>query len=76
MTGETDLDRILATLSVSQRPGLFTVISVEEIDDPHGIHGVIAEDEGMAIVLTVDAAEERGWEIEFEAAWLTLDVHR
>lgn len=29
----------------------------------------------MAIVLTVEAAESRGWFVEFEAAWLTLDVH-
>lgn len=75
MTGETNLAEILSTITVSQRPGIYTVTTVDEIDDASGIHGVIAEDEGMAVVLTVEAAESRGWDVEFEAAWLTIDVH-
>jgi hypothetical protein len=75
VTGETNLDQILATITVSQRPGVYTVTTVDEIDDATGVHGVIAEDEGMAVVLTVEAAYDRGWDVEFEAAWLTIDIH-
>ena len=33
------------------------------------------EDEGVTVVATRAAAERNGWAFDFEAAWLTLDVH-
>ncbi|MFV0259956.1 MAG: ACT domain-containing protein [Acidimicrobiales bacterium] len=75
MTGEANINRILEALSVTHRSGRFTVHCVPELTDADGIHAVVAEREGMAVVVTVEAARRRGWPVEFEAAWLTIEVH-
>jgi len=76
MAGETDLQAMLAGLTVSRRPGTFTVATVDgAVPLGDGVHAVLAENEGTTVVATVGAAAERGWTVEFRAAWLTLDVH-
>lgn len=76
MAGETDLPSILARLTVSRRPGTFTVATVDgPVELGPGVHAVLAEAEGTTVVATVDVAAERGWTVDFRAAWLTLDVH-
>lgn len=76
MTGETDLAKILATLTVSRRPDPVTMVS---IDTPlplgDGIEAVLTEAEGTTVVTTLDEAERRGWPTDFKAAWLTIEVH-
>lgn len=76
MTGHIHLDEILAGLTVTRRPGTFGFVRHREpveVDD--GIHGLVREAEGITVVTTIDVARSRGWEWEFEAAWLTLEVH-
>lgn len=76
MVGETDLDEMLATLTVTRRDGTYVFVTVEEpppLGD--GVDAVLTEAEGVTVVATVAAAERRGWTFDFEAAWLTLDVH-
>lgn len=79
MVGETDLGRMLATLTVRRRPGSYAVVSIGQASEPptvgEGIDAVLVEEEGITVVCTVEVARGNGWPIEFEAAWLTLEVH-
>ena len=74
--GETDLNVILQELSVVTRPGRFAVVAVEEpptLGD--GVEAMVAEADRITVVATMERAERSGWQVDFEAAWLTLDVH-
>ena len=76
MAGMTDLDEMLRTLTVSVRPERYTFVSVaDDVDLGDGVAAVLTEAEGTTVVTTVARAEAEGWPVEFEAAWLTLDVH-
>ena len=76
MAGLTDLDEMLASLSVERRAGVFTVVAADEpVVLDHDVQALVVEDEGTTAVVEVAAARRRGWEVEFEAAWLTLTVH-
>lgn len=76
MAGETDLVVILENLTVATRPGTF---AVTRADGPvalgDGVAALIGEPEGVTVVAERDVAQARGWDVAFEAAWLTLDVH-
>ena len=39
-----------------------------------GVEALLVEDEGVTAISTVARASAEGWDYEFEAAWLTLDV--
>ena len=81
MPGATDLEEMLAHLTISRRPGTFVFATVDAaaieagtmLGD--GIEALITEAEGTTIIATVEAARARGLTFDFEAAWLTLDVH-
>ena len=76
MQGETDLAVMLRDLSVSVRPGRFTVVQAAgAVALGNGVEAVLREEEGTTVVATVEAAERLGCEVGFVAAWLTLDVH-
>jgi hypothetical protein len=79
MSGETNLELMLASLTVTRRPLTYTVVSVEAAEEPPAIGGgvaaVLVEREGVTVVCSVEAAERNGWPVDFEATWLTLDVH-
>lgn len=77
MSGETDLGRILGSLAVRQREGVFVFATI-----PHGeplpdvaIAAMVSESEGTSVVIALEAAEEADLPYEFEAAWLTLVNH-
>jgi uncharacterized protein len=78
MPAETDLDRLLATLTVERRPGEFTFVTGERsvltaaLVDAAQV--TVVEAEGTSLVVSVDAAEAAGAAIEFRGAWLTLTV--
>ena len=74
MSGETDLDKMLATLDVERRPGRFAFVSGDHPGLRAAAVAMIEEAEGMTLVVPVDAARAAGIDIEFEAAWLTLTV--
>ncbi len=76
MDGETDLQIILANLTVSRRPGTFVVANVgEPVAIGDGVEAVLAESEGVTVVAAKDVADRNGWEYGFEAHWLTINVH-
>lgn len=78
MAGMTDLDEMLRTLTVSVRAERYTFVGVPAAAAPvlgDGVAAVLTEDEGVTVVVTTDRAAREGWTIDFEAAWLTLDVH-
>ncbi len=71
-----DLAKLLRTLTVSQRPGTFCIATVPpttRLGD--GVEALMVEDEGVTAVATIERAQTEGWDHEFEAAWLTLDVY-
>ncbi|MEZ5381193.1 MAG: ACT domain-containing protein [Microthrixaceae bacterium] len=75
MPGQTDLEAMLATLSVERRPGRFTLVHLDEpVGVGNGVHAVIVEAEGTTAVASVEAAVRRGWSVGFDGAWLTLQV--
>lgn len=72
----TDLEEMLRTLTVSVRPDRYTFLSVDAVPSlGDGIAAVLTEAEGTTVVATVERAEAEGWPVDFQAAWLTLDVH-
>lgn len=82
MAAETDLAVMLASISVTRRPGTWTFITVSDPAEVaqllvagDRVDALIREDEGMTAVVTTELAAERGHPVAFEAAWLTLDVH-
>lgn len=67
---------MLASLTVTRRPGIFTFVTIEEpVDLTAEIHAVVQESEGVTLIVTTDTALARGWEVSLQAAWLTLEVH-
>ena len=74
--GELDLAKMLATLTVERRPEIVTMVSVDQpVELGNGIYVVLAEAEGTTVVATLAEAERRGWATDFQAAWLTIQVH-
>ena len=74
--GETDLDKMMATLRVERRPGVFTYATVRT-PAPEllaAAHGVVTEGDLTTLVLPVEAAERAGLPVELEMAWLSLTV--
>jgi len=74
--GETDLDKMLATLRVERRPGVFTYATVRA-PAPEllaAAHGVVTEGDLTTLVLPVEAAERASLPVELEMAWLSLTV--
>lgn len=76
MTGETNLDVMLASLTVLRRNGQYVVTTLA--DRPsfgEGVEAIIRESEGFTVVCSRALADEQGWAYEYVAAWLTLEVH-
>lgn len=75
--GETDLAKMLASLDVVRRPGVFTFV---EVDEPTAemiavAHALVVEDESTTVVLSVESAARFGLPILVEMAWLSLTVN-
>jgi hypothetical protein len=72
--GEHDLQRMLASLDVEQRPGLFTFASGDYPALRSRAHATINENEGPTYIVTVDDAISAGAPVDFVGVWLTLSV--
>ncbi|WP_237045375.1 ACT domain-containing protein [Aquipseudomonas alcaligenes] len=77
MTGETNLSRLLASLSPRLNPGRFVFCSVPQ---PTVVHvaaalGSFREAEGTTLILAREEAERLGLTYDYLAAWITLEVH-
>jgi len=77
MSGERDLDRLLASLNVTARAGEFAFVARPAADPALAAMALamVAEDEGITYVLPCEVADARGLPYDFRAAWLTLGVH-
>ena len=74
MSGELDLQRMLATIAVDRRPGSFCfVTNADDLAD--SAVATVHEAEGLTAVVPVEVVRDRGDEPDFEASWLTLRVH-
>ena len=68
--GETDLDKMLASLQVERRPGVFTYVAVA-VPTPEllaAAHGIVNEAESTTLILPVEAAELAGLRVDIELA--------
>ena len=77
MTGETNLSRLLASLSPRLNPGRFVFCSVPQ---PTVVQVAAALDsfreaEGTTLILAREEAERLGLTYDYLAAWITLEVH-
>ncbi len=74
--GATDVEAMLASLSVIRRPGEYTVSTLATAPAAgEGVEVILAEAEGWTVVAERAVADARGWPYGFVAAWLTLEVH-
>jgi hypothetical protein len=75
--GETDLAKMLGTLAVSRRPGVFVFVAVG-VPTPGllaAAHAMVTEGELTTLVVPIDVAERSGLTVTTPMAWLTLTVH-
>ncbi len=79
MSGETDLAKMLQSISVTKRTDDYVVVALSPTDDVptlgNGVAAVIDEREGPTVISTIKRAAHEGWPHDFVAAWLTIDVH-
>jgi len=82
--GETDLTKILDSLTVGRRAEVYHVVTVSGADAAglrigSGIEALIREPmafgETVTVVCDTETVERRGWTSVFAAAWLTIEVH-
>jgi hypothetical protein len=74
--GETDLAKMLATLAVERRPGVFTYAAVEAPgpDLLAAADATVVEKNTTTLVMSIEAARRAGLAVDLEMAWLTLAV--
>jgi len=77
MTGETDLDRLLAGMRPDLRPGTYVFAAVGDGAVPAGVSPVMSfrEAEGTTLILTEAEAARAGLPAAFPCRWITLAVH-
>ena len=77
MTGETNLSRLLASLSPRLNPGRFVFCSVPQptVVQVAAALGSFREAEGTTLILAREEAERLGLAYDYLAAWITLEVH-
>ncbi|MEM9524355.1 MAG: ACT domain-containing protein [Pseudomonadota bacterium] len=77
MTGETDLEILLQSLSAELTEDVFVFATLPDGAMPRGIHPrmMFQETEGTTIVLTRQEATERDITFEFPCRMITLNIH-
>jgi hypothetical protein len=76
MAGESDLAKLLASLSPELMPGEFVMASVDaERAASLPAHAVIRESEGVTVILAREDADAAHLDYDFVARWITLTVH-
>ena len=69
-----DLDALLASLRVTRRVGVFTIVELEHLPRNINAEAFVKEREGTSHVLGWADALALGLRPQFRAAWLTLEV--
>lgn len=77
MSGETNLERLLASASPRHNPGRYVFCTTNTLPEQLATHAVVVvrEQEGITLVLPEDIARESGFPCNYVAAWITLEVH-
>jgi hypothetical protein len=73
----SDLARLLATLAPQRRPGVWAWCTLPDAAALGDVRpaAMLAEDEGLSVVVAEEDALRRGWTVAFRSAWITLRVH-
>lgn len=77
MSGETDLARLLHSMTPQLNPGEYVFCCVPADHDCSALQPIacMREREGLSLVLTREAADAHGLRYDYVAAWITLEVH-
>ena len=77
MTGETNLERLLATMEPSLNKGDYVFCSLpgDTAIDTNYLIGSFREDEGLTVILHQTYADQLQLTYSFVATWITLTVH-
>lgn len=76
-TGETNLARILETLSPKLQPGsyVFCRASADLLTTDPGVICTFKEEEGTSLIVTKELADRHRLEYSVVMSWITLTVH-
>lgn len=77
MSGELDLEKLMATMSAELHEGVFVFATVKNGQMPTGIapRMMFQENEGTTLILLKSEAEAAGLSFEFPSRMITLNVH-
>ncbi|MDH0099578.1 ACT domain-containing protein [Ectopseudomonas hydrolytica] len=77
MAGETDLSRLLQSMTPQLNPGQYVFCCVAADLDCSALHPIasLREAEGLSLVLPREVADAHGLRYDYVAAWITLQVH-
>ncbi|WP_395505045.1 ACT domain-containing protein [Ectopseudomonas hydrolytica] len=77
MSGETNLARLLQSMTPHLNPGQYVFCCVPAEHEYSALQPVasLGEAEGLSLVLSRDVADAHGLSYNYVAAWITLQVH-
>lgn len=77
MSGETNLDVLLKSMSAELIDGIFVFATIPADQTPEGLNPrmMFQEAEGTTLILLKSEAEEIGIEYEFPSRMITLNIH-
>lgn len=77
MSGETNLARLLQSMTPRLNPGQYVFCCVPTEHDCSGLQPIasLRETEGLSLVLPREVADAHGLHYDYVAAWITLEVH-
>lgn len=77
MSGETNLARLLQSMTPRLNPGQYVFCCVPTEHDCSGLQPIasLRETEGLSLVLPREVADAHGLHYYYVAAWITLEVH-
>ena len=78
MTGETDLKKLLATMTPELLPGVYVFVTLApSAGRPEGLDSMMTfrEREGVTLIVTEDAARAAGLTASFPCRMITLNIH-
>ncbi|MBL0952294.1 MAG: ACT domain-containing protein [Pseudomonas sp.] len=77
MSGETNLARLLQSMTPQLNPGQYVFCCVPAEYDCNGLQPIasLRESEGLSLVLPREVADAYNLSYDYVAAWITLEVH-
>ncbi|MDG1530340.1 MAG: ACT domain-containing protein [Paracoccaceae bacterium] len=77
MSGELDLEKLMATMSAELHEGVFVFATMKNGQMPTGVapRMMFQENEGTTLILLKSEADAAGLSFEFPSRMITLNVH-